>query len=179
MKYFFLITTLLILSQTTNAMTWQEFPAKLSLVQEHLNRDLYSPHEKIVHFSFSPNRESVHLQILNNICPRFTGYFTCLAQPSVALEANYPIKHIETDSCGVQTMVSSSVEVSHFLEKNRRRFAQVRIKDFTNSICEIFYPGDVQVELKDTTVDSEMDKVEIHFSTMVFNYLKSSGPVTQ
>lgn len=179
MKYLFMIIAILGLSQTTNATTRQEFPAKLSLVQENLNRDIYTAHEKIVLFSFSSNREAAHLQILNNICPRFTGYFTCLAQPSVALEASYPIKHIETDSCGVQTLVSSSVEVSHFLEKNRRRFAQVRIKDFTNSVCEIFYPGDVQVELKDTTVDSEMDKVEIHFSTMVFNYLKSSGPVIQ
>ncbi len=81
----------------------------------------------------------------------------------------------------MQTIVSNSVEVGSRFMKDQRRFAQIRIKVFSKSVCEMVYPADVQVDLKDTTLDTELNKVEIHYSTMLFDYLnlRDGGPVAQ
>lgn len=179
MKYLLTIIAVMTLAQTAKAQTWQYMPENMVLVKENLNKDLYTFNNVMVNFSISKNREVAHLQILNNICPKVEGGFSCLAMPSVVLNATYTLKHVETDSCGIQTFVSNNVEVGSRFMKKQRRFAQVRIKDFSKSVCEMVYTADVQVDLKDTTLDSELNKVEIHYSTMSFNYLKESGPVAQ
>ena len=179
MNYLLTIIAVLTLAQTAKAQSWQYMPENLSLVKENLNKDLYRYNDVIVNFSISKNREVAHLQIYNNICPKVEGGISCFAMPSVVLSATYTLKHVETDACGVQTLVSNSVEVGSRFMKNQRRFAQVRIKDFSRAVCEMIYTSDVQVDLKDTTLDSELDKVEIHYSKLSFNYTKESGPVAQ
>lgn len=179
MKYLLTIIAVMALAQTAKAQSWQYMPDNMALVKESLNKDLYTANDVIVNFSLSKNREVAHLQILNNLCPKVEGGISCLAMPSMVLNATYTLKHIETDACGIQTFVSNSVEVGSRFMKNQRRFAQVRIKDFSKSVCEMIYTADVQVDLKDTTLDSELDKVEIHYSTLTFNYFKESGPVNQ
>ena len=99
--------------------------------------------------------------------------------PSVALKASFTIEKTETDACGIQTFISNKVDVGNRFFKNNRRFAQIRIKDFSNSICEMVYPADIQLELEDTTVDVELGKTEVLQSTMLFNYIKENGPVTE
>lgn len=179
MKQILTIILVLTMAQVAKAQTWEYMPENLSLVEQNLNKDLYTHKNVFVNFSISKNRQVAHLQILNNICPKVEGGFSCMAMPSLVLNAKYSLKHIETDSCGIQTFVSNNVEVGSRFMRNLRRFAQVRIRDFSQSICEMVYPSDVQVDLKDTTLDSELNKVEIHYSTMSFNYLKESGPVAQ
>lgn len=179
MKYLLTIIAVMALAQTAKAQSWQYMPDNMALVKESLNKDLYMANDVIVNFSLSKNREVARLQILNNLCPKVEGGISCLAMPSMVLNATYTLKHIETDACGIQTFVSNSVEVGSRFMKNQRRFAQVRIKDFSKSVCEMIYTADVQVDLKDTTLDSELDKVEIHYSTLTFNYFKESGPVNQ
>lgn len=179
MKQLLMVIAVICLAQTAKAQSWQYMPENLSLVKEHLNKDLYKFDNKIVHFSISKNREVAHLQILNNLCPSANGGFSCLAMPSVVLNATYTIKHVTTDDCGVQILISNNVEVGSKFMRNQKRYAQVRITDYTHSVCEMVYPGDVKVELKETTIDSELDKVEIHYSTLLFNYAKISGPVSQ
>ena len=179
MKYLLMIIAVMALAQSAKAQSWQYMPENMALVQEHLNKDLYNSENVSVSFSLSKNREVAHLQILSHVCPKVEGGLSCLAMPTTVLNATYTLKRIETDACGIQTFVSNSVEVGSRFLKNQRRFAQVRIKDFSQSICEMIYTADVQVDLKDTTLDSELDKVEIHYSTLTFNYYKQSGPVTQ
>lgn len=169
------------LAQTTKAITWQYLPENLSLVQENLNKDLYSFNTKIVNFSISKNRATAHLQIMNNICPEANGEISCLAMPAIALNAAFTIAQTETeiDSCGVQIMTSNTVDVGSRWAKDRRRFAQIKIKDYSKSTCEMVYVADVEVELQDTTMDTVTDIAQIHNSTMLFNYPKVSGPVAQ
>lgn len=179
MKYLLMIIAVMTLAQTAKAQSWQYMPDNMALVKESLNKDLYTSDNVSVNFSLSKNREVAHLQILSNLCPKVEGGISCLAMPATVLSATYTLKHIETDACGIQTFVSNNVEVGSRFLRNQRRFAQVRIKDFSQSVCEMIYAADVQVDLKDTTLDSELDKVEIHYSTLTFNYYKESGPVAQ
>lgn len=179
MKQLLMVIAVICLAQTANAQSWQYMPENLSLVQENLNKDLYNFDNKVVNFSMSKNREVARLQILNNLCPSANGGFSCLAMPAVVLNAAYTIKHVSTDDCGVQILISNNVEVGSKFLRNVKRYSQVRITDYTHSICEMVYPGDVKVELKETTKDSELNKIEIHYSTMIFNYEKLSGPVAQ
>lgn len=179
MKQLLMIIAVIGLAQIAKAQSWQYMPENLTLVQEHLNKDLYKFDNKLVKFSMSKNREVAHLQILNNLCPEAHGGLSCLAMPSVVLNATYTIKHVSTDDCGIQTLISNNVNVGSRFLRNQKRYAQVRITDYTHSICEMVYPGDIKVELKETTKDSELDKIEIHYSTMIFNYSKISGPVAQ
>lgn len=179
MKYFLTIIAVMALAQTAKAQSWQYMPDNMMLVKENLNKDLYTSNNVIVNFSLSKNREVAHLQILSNLCPKVEGGLSCLAMPTTVLNATYTLKLVETDACGIQTFVSNSVEVGSRFMRNQRRFAQVRIKDFSQSVCEMIYIADVQVDLKDTTLDSELNKVEIHYSKLTFNYFKESGPVTQ
>ncbi|MES2802036.1 MAG: hypothetical protein V4654_06050 [Bdellovibrionota bacterium] len=179
MKQLLMIIAVIGLVQTAKAQSWQYMPENLSLVQERLNKDIYKFENKIVNFSMSKNREVAHLKISNNICPEANGGFSCLAMPAVVLNATYTVRHVATDDCGVQTLISNNVDVGNKFMKNQKRYAQVRITDFTYSVCEMVYPSDVKVELKETTLDSELDKVEIHYSTMLFDYAKTSGPVSR
>ena len=178
MKKLLMIIAVLGLSQVANAEVSKLLSDNLYLVQENLNKTLYSFNSKIISFSIFKNREVAQLQILNNICPKVHGGFSCFAMPAVVLNANFEIQHVETDSCGIQTYVSSIVDVGHRWANNSiSHFAQIRIKDYSQSICEMVYVSDVEVELEDTMVDSELQKTEVHFSTMLFDYSKNTGPV--
>lgn len=170
MKYLLAMIAVMALAQTANTQSWQYMPESMTVVQQNLNKDLYAFNNVIVNFSMSRNREVAHLQILNNICPKVEGGLSCLAMPSLALNATYTLKLVSTDSCGIQTFVSNSVEVGSRFMKDQRRFTQVRIKDFSKSICEMVYVADVQVELKDTTLETATNKADVHYSSMLFNY---------
>lgn len=179
MKNFLTVAAIFVLSQVVNAQSWQYMPDNLTLVQENLNKDLYTFQDAIVNFSISKNREVARLQILNNICPKVAGGFSCFAMPSVVLNATYTLKLAKIDSCGVQTLVSNSVEVGSRFIKDQRRFTQVRIRDYSRSNCEMVYLADVQVDLKDTMVNTSSGKVEVHYSSMQFSFDKNFGPVNQ
>ena len=179
MKHLLMIIAVISLAQATKAGNWQYLPENLSLVQENLSKDLYKFENKLVSFSIAKNRQSAHLQIMNDICPQAIGGISCLAMPAVALNANYTITSIETDACGIQTLISNNVEVGSRWMKEQRRFAQIKIIDYSKSTCEMVYVADVQVELQDTMVETESDQAQVHTSTMLFNYTKVSGPVEQ
>lgn len=179
MKHLLMIIAVIGLAQATKAANWQYLPENLSLVEEKLSKDLYKFENKLVSFSIAQNRQSAHLQIMNNVCPQANGGIACLAMPAVALSANYTIVSIETDACGIETLISNNVEVGSRWMKEQRRFAQIKVIDYSKSTCEMVYPADVQVELQDTMVETESDQAQVHFSTMLFNYLKVTGPVEQ
>lgn len=179
MKQLLMIIAVLMSVQTVNAATWQYLPENLVLVDERLNQDLYTFKEKIILFSIAKNKEVSHLQILNNICPKANGGFSCMAMPSVVLKATFTLVHTETDACGVETYDSNKVDVSDRFFKNNLHFAQIRVKDFSHSTCEMFYPADIQLELIDTTVDVESQKTEVIQSAMLFNYVKEAGSVNR
>lgn len=179
MRYLLTIITIMALAQTAKAKTWKYMPESMALVKENLNKDLYTHDDLIVNFSLSMNHEVAHLQIYESICPTIQGDISCLAMPSVLLNAAYTLKHVKTDPCGVQTFVSNSVEVGSPFTRSQRRFAQIRVKDFSNSVCEMIYTSDVEVDLKDTMSNTDLNKIEIHYSTLAFSYLREGGPVDQ
>ncbi|AZZ36183.1 hypothetical protein CIK05_05030 [Bdellovibrio sp. qaytius] len=179
MKHLLMIIAVVGLVQTVKAAEWQNLSENLTLVQEDLNQDIYKFQNKIIHFSMSKNREKAQLQISNNICPKVVGGFSCMAIPAVILNATFTLKHVETDGCGIETYISNNLEVGSRWMQNQRRFAQIRVKDFSKSICEMVYPADVQVELKDTALDSQENKAETHYSSLLFNFLKEIDPVAQ
>jgi hypothetical protein len=179
MKYVLMILAVMALAQTAKAQSWQYMPENMSLVQQGLNKDLYTYNNVLVNFSMSKNREVAHLQILNNICPKVEGGISCMAMPSLLVNATYTLTLLETDSCGVQTFLSNNVEVGSRFMREQRHFTQIRVKDFSKSICEMVYISDVKVELKDTTLDTQLNKVEIHYSTLFFNFVKNFRPVNQ
>lgn len=170
MKSVLAIFVLMTLAQTAKAQAWQYMPENMDLVSEQLNKDFYAFNNVIVNFSMSKNREVAHLQILNNICPKVEGGISYLAMPAMILNASYALKLINTDSCGVKTYVSNNVNVGSRFMRDLKQFAQIKVQDFSGSICEMVYTSDVKVDLKNTTIDTKLNKIKTHFSTMNFNY---------
>lgn len=174
MKNFLTVLVAIVLTQTSQAQSWQYMPQSLPMVQQGLNKDLYAYKNVIVNFSLSKNHEVADLQIFNNICPAIDGGIACLAMPALVLKATFNLTSSETDSCGVKTFVSNKVEVGSRFMKDQHRFAQIRVKDFSKSMCEMYYISDVQVELKDTILDTQSNQFEIYDSTLFFNYLRNN-----
>lgn len=104
---------------------------------------------------------------MNNVCPRANIGTSCLAMPAVALSASYTITSIESDACGIQTLISNNVEVGSRWTKEQRRFAKIKIIDYSKSTCEMVYAVDVQVELQDTMVEAESNQAQVHTSYLI------------
>lgn len=172
MKQLLTIFAVLGFTQAATAATKPHLSENFSLVEENLNKEIYNFENKIIRFALSKDNDVAQLNILNNLCPMEVGGFSCLAMPAPVLNATFNFKSAETDSCNVQTLISYRVEVATHSHKYQQRFAQIRVKDFSKSVCKIVYSSEVQVELKETTVDSKFGKSENHYSTILFNYLK-------
>lgn len=132
----------------------------LSLVQENLNKEIYAFDHKVIRFILSKNQLVAHLSISNT--------------PSAVLNAFYDLKKVTINNCGIKTYISNTVEL-----EGDRQFAQIRVTDYSDATCDKLYEADVKVELKDTKVNAGSNKVEIYYSSLLFDYIRprSAEPV--
>jgi hypothetical protein len=172
MRKFLVSLMVLSFSVSVKATDWSYMPSALVLIQEELNKDVYSFDHKIISFSLSRNQQVARLSIKNNICPAVSG-LTCMAMPATVLNATYTLKLVETDGCNVRTFISNRIEVASRTDDSRR-FTQIKVKDTTQATCKMKYFSDVEVQLKDTTVlGQDLTLPENKYSFLHFDYIQN------
>ena len=105
-----------------NAANIQLTNIDYSLVSAKLDENRFSASNVLIALdNFTDS--SLSLRIINDICPKIPGKFSCMAMAFPMFTGNFTLGEVTTDSCGVRT------QTSDVLLQNGE-VAQIEIKNF-------------------------------------------------
>lgn len=163
-----LIITLALITVTFNAKALTLAQPQFEVVQMDLNPELFSFSNKEVQFTLKGNK--ANLSIINDICrPSIPGGISCLAMPFPVLQASYKLRLVNTDGCGVRTLVSNAVINPSNFDNTLSEKSMIVVKDNSRSICEVVYTAVLEVTLKVKRQNTESKRSVTYESYLSFN----------
>lgn len=147
MKLLSIFVGFLVLVNFTNTYAQSEIKQKVhltnidfSLVSANLDQNRFAAQNVKVSI-LDVSDSTMSLRIVNDICPKVPGKFSCMAMPFPLFIGDFKLGAVTTDDCGVRH------QTSDVLLQNGE-IAQLEIKNFRQMTCKTPYLADMEITLK-------------------------------